>query len=106
MLLNNLSLCKHTVSLHKQHRVTVLQNITVWDLHHIYDGAWSHLCVHVYTNKHSKSLARNKQMIRYSQAWWLTHLIPSFGKQKQAALCEFEASLVYTVSTKPTRATL
>ena len=27
--------------------------------------------------------------------WWCTPLIPALGRQRQADLCEFEASLVY-----------
>ena len=27
--------------------------------------------------------------------WWCTPLIPSLGRQRQADLCEFKASLVY-----------
>jgi hypothetical protein len=34
---------------------------------------------------------------RKSQACWCTSLIPTLWNQKQADLCEFEASLVYTV---------
>jgi hypothetical protein len=32
-------------------------------------------------------------------------LIPALGRQRQADLCEFKASLVYTVSSRSTRAT-
>jgi len=32
-------------------------------------------------------------------------LIPALGRQRQADLCEFEASLVYKVSAKTVRAT-
>ena len=37
--------------------------------------------------------------------WWLTPLIPAFGRQSQTDLCEFEASLVFRVSSRTTRAT-
>lgn len=32
-------------------------------------------------------------------------LIPALGRQKQADLCEFEASLIYIESSRTTRAT-
>ena len=32
-------------------------------------------------------------------------LIPALGRQRQADLCEFKASLVYIVSSRPARAT-
>ena len=33
-------------------------------------------------------------------AWWLTPLIPALGRQRQADLYEFQASLVYTVNSR------
>jgi hypothetical protein len=38
-----------------------------------------------------------------SQMWWWTPLIPAFGKQGQADLCELEASLVYRPSSRTAR---
>ena len=40
-------------------------------------------------------------------AWqlWRTPLIPAFGRQRQVDLCEFEASLVYRVSSRTDRVT-
>ena len=32
--------------------------------------------------------------------WWLTSLIPALGRQREADLCEFEASLVYRISSR------
>uniref|UniRef100_A0A8C8TXY8 Regulatory subunit of type II PKA R-subunit (RIIa) domain containing 1 n=1 Tax=Peromyscus maniculatus bairdii TaxID=230844 RepID=A0A8C8TXY8_PERMB len=40
-----------------------------------------------------------------SQAWWNTPLIPGLGKQHRQ-ISEFMTSLVYTVSSRPARATL
>jgi hypothetical protein len=39
-----------------------------------------------------------------SRAWWHTPLIPAFWRQRQA-ISEFEASLVYKVSSRTARAT-
>jgi hypothetical protein len=40
----------------------------------------------------------------YTWAWWRTPLIPALRKQRQEDLCEFEASLVYRVSSMTARA--
>jgi hypothetical protein len=40
----------------------------------------------------------------YSQAWWCMPLILALGRQRQA-MSEFEASLVYKVSSRTARAT-
>ena len=37
--------------------------------------------------------------------WWHTPLIPALGRPRQADLCEFEASLVYRVSSRTARDT-
>jgi hypothetical protein len=39
-----------------------------------------------------------------SQIWWHIPLIPAFGRQKQADLCDFEANMVYIMSSKTGRA--
>jgi hypothetical protein len=39
----------------------------------------------------------------WSRAWWCTPLIPALGRQRQADF-EFEASLVYKVSSRTARA--
>jgi hypothetical protein len=36
------------------------------------------------------------------QTWWCTSTISVLGRQKEAKLCELEASLVYMVSSRPT----
>jgi hypothetical protein len=36
--------------------------------------------------------------------WWHKPLIPALGRQRQSDLCEFEASLVYRVSSRIARA--
>jgi hypothetical protein len=40
-----------------------------------------------------------------SWAWWCMPLITALRRQRQVELCEFKASLVYIVSSRPTRAT-
>ena len=40
----------------------------------------------------------------YSRAWWRTPLIPALGRQSRW-ISEFEASLVYIVSSRAARAT-
>jgi capsid protein len=37
--------------------------------------------------------------------WWHIPLIPALGRESQVDLCEFEASLVYRVSSRTARAT-
>ena len=39
--------------------------------------------------------------IPYCQAWWCTPLIPAHGRKRQVDLCEFKASLLYRVSSRP-----
>lgn len=39
----------------------------------------------------------------FCHLWWSKHLITELGRQKQVALSEFEASLVYLVNSKPVR---
>jgi hypothetical protein len=39
-----------------------------------------------------------------SREWWRTPLVPALGRQRQA-ISEFEASLVYKVSSRTARAT-
>ena len=45
---------------------------------------------------------KKKSQVR---VWWHMPLIPALWSQRQVDLKEFEASLVYTVSSKPARAT-
>ena len=37
-------------------------------------------------------------------AWWCTPLISALGRRRKVDLCEFETSLVYTVSSRTVRA--
>jgi hypothetical protein len=43
-------------------------------------------------------------MLNIAGQWWHTPLIPALGRQRQA-ISEFEASLVYRVSSRTARAT-
>jgi hypothetical protein len=47
---------------------------------------------------------KKKKKAVLSQVWWCTPLIPALGRQRQA-ISEFEASLVYRVSSRTARAT-
>ena len=48
---------------------------------------------------------RTKRKKKNKAGWWRTPLIPALGRQRQEDLCEFEASLVYRVSSRTARAT-
>jgi hypothetical protein len=50
------------------------------------------------------SLLENEDYKRTSLSWAVP-LIPALGRQTQVSLCEFEASLVYRVSSRTARAT-
>jgi hypothetical protein len=39
------------------------------------------------------------------RSWWYISLISALGRQRQPVLCEFEASLVYRLSSRMDRAT-
>ena len=54
-----------------------------------------------HTNTHAH-IVKNKSL---SEAWWYVPLIPALGRQTQADLCEFKASLVYKASSRTARAT-
>jgi len=41
-----------------------------------------------------------------SLSLWVSALIPTLGRKRQAGLCEFEARLVYKASSRTTRETL
>ena len=53
------------------------------------------------------SLLLNTQIHIYSSCcvWQCTSLIPAFRRQRHAGIYEFEAILVYRVSSRPTRIT-
>jgi hypothetical protein len=50
-----------------------------------------------------KSLRQEIETRTQSKGWWRTPLIPALWKQRQADLCEFEASLIYRVSSRTAR---
>jgi hypothetical protein len=50
--------------------------------------------------KHSYISNKNKN---FSHEWWHTSSIPALGRQRQADLCEFHASLAYRVSSRTAR---
>jgi hypothetical protein len=37
-----------------------------------------------------------------SATWWCTALVPTLRRKRHAGLCEFEASLIYTMSSRAT----
>ena len=49
------------------------------------------------------SIAIMKISVRW--LWWRMPLFPGLGRQRQADLCEFEASLVYRMSSRTARTT-
>jgi hypothetical protein len=67
---------------------------------HKFKTAWSTQWVQDSLNYIHMSLKTNKQT--NSRAWWRKPFIPALGRQRQA---EFEASLVYKVSSRTARAT-
>ena len=62
------------------------------------------LCVHlcmcelVFIISYSHTKINTKEDLSSSGWWWQMPLILALGKQRQVDLCEFEASLVYKVS--------
>jgi hypothetical protein len=47
----------------------------------------------------------NQLKIGNNGQWWHMLLIPTLGRQKQADLCESEASMLYRASSRTARAT-
>ena len=47
----------------------------------------------------------NNDMVEAGWTGWCTPLISAFNRQEQVDLCEFEASLVYNVSSRPATVT-
>jgi hypothetical protein len=43
-------------------------------------------------------------LVIQNHVWWCTPLTPVLGRQRQVDLCEFEANLVYVVSSRTARA--
>jgi hypothetical protein len=60
--------------------------------------------VQVFSLAQRNSIIRNLLKNPLSRAWWCTPLIPALGRQRQV-ISEFEASLVYRVSSRTARAT-
>ena len=57
----------------------------------------------IYAGKtHIKEIIKERKLSKRikCQAWECTPLIPTFGRQRQADVCEFEARLVYIVSSR------
>ncbi|XP_052586973.1 suppressor of IKBKE 1 isoform X2 [Peromyscus californicus insignis] len=55
-----------------------------------------------YLKKNDKSSRENvpRKRVNWAGRWWRTPLIPALGRQSQADLCEFEASLVSKASSR------
>ena len=50
-------------------------------------------------------LSRVLERVCLAELWWLMPVISALGRQRQEDLSEFEASLVYKVSSRTARAT-
>lgn len=59
-----------------------------------------------YPTGYQNALAHNQSL---KQSWWVgmgrRPLIPTLGRRRQTGLYELEASLAYTASSRPARAT-
>lgn len=55
--------------------------------------------------RRKKNKVRMGKLSMMPKMYWHTGLIPAFGRWRQEDLCEFEGGLVYTMNSRPFKAT-